>query len=135
MLLLPLILAAALTTPATPTPGYAEALARAERYEKQFSEFRIKTLFGMLGPHIPELVNRCSPGPRPTKREFKLILSYADGRFAKVETDNADPAAACFQAALAELTYPAPPVPDFAEEMTMVLEADDARPPGAPDKH
>jgi hypothetical protein len=143
---LTLILVAALSMALAPAPtaGFDEALARAKRYEKQFNDFRMDRFYAVVGQAMANLGQACI-GDEPIKaeRDFIIVVSYRDGRFDKVETDNADPAAACYQAALAKLDYPAPPVADFAEELEMHLMPDDAPIPGRappadagkPDRH
>lgn len=120
---------------ATPTPGFAEAEARSERYADQFNDYRIGQFYGVLGPLMQGIADRCPIEPPKAERRFKLVVSFAGGKLAGVETDNADPIAACYQAELARVSYPAPPVPDFAERITMVMMPEGAEPPKQTDRH
>ena len=139
-----MLLAAALASiqPGVPTPGFDEALARSKRYEKQYDDFRMVKFYAVVGQAMANFGKDCvGDDPIETERAFTLVVSYRDGRFDKVETDNTDPAAACFQEKLSQLSYPAPPVPDFAEEIHMRLmpgdgpEPGQAPPPEKPGKH
>lgn len=141
-----MIFAAALASsqPGVPTPGFDEALTRAKRYEKQFDDFRMGRFYGVVGPALADFGKECLGRETfEVEKRFVMVVSYQDGRFDSVETDNADPAAACFREKLSTLSYPSPPVPDFAEQMNMNLEPRGAPEPGQgpaspeakPDRH
>ena len=122
-----LILAAASTvTLATPLPpaaglAYAEAYERAERYERTDNgamQYRAGVLYPWLGPSIPRILDACVPKPKPADLPlFTLVLSFRDGKFDAVLSSSDDAVAQCIVAKMTPLAWPAPPFPDFAEQM------------------
>jgi hypothetical protein len=122
-----LILAAASSvTQATPLPppaglAYAEAYERAERYERTDNgamQYRAGVLYPWLGPNIPRILDTCAPRPKPADLPvFTLVLSYRDGRFDALQSSSDHPVAQCIVKQMSTLAWPAPPFPDFAEQM------------------
>ena len=64
--------------------AYAEALARAERYEKdpKAQMYRLNQLYPPLGKAMPAIFQACAPGETTTGRpNFTVVLSFKAGAF------------------------------------------------------
>jgi len=101
-----------------PGLGYAEAKARAERYEADLPSqtYRRSVLDPLLTPKTKALFSRCYPASVGRRMTFTLIVSFKDTKFDRVERDSEDPVARCMADAFAEIRWPKPPHDDFAEE-------------------
>ncbi|MDP1737173.1 MAG: hypothetical protein Q8L23_07015 [Caulobacter sp.] len=130
-----LILAAAassvLLAPPPPAAGlaYAEAFARAQRYEETDNGamlYRARVLYPWLGPNIPRILDACLPTPRPADlpARFTLVLSFKKGRFEALLSDSDHPVAQCLVKQMTPMLWPAPPFDDFAEEMRFDLKGE-----------
>jgi hypothetical protein len=102
--------------------GFGEALARAERYDKdpKAEAFRANTLDGFLDGRMEPLFAKCEAGMTAPQR-FTLVISFKAGRFDRIERNDDGPVAQCMADAFETFPYPAPPYDDFAEEVRMTL--------------
>jgi hypothetical protein len=102
--------------------GFAEALSRAERYETdaKAQAWRAEKLNPFLNARIGPVFDRCEAGMSSAQR-FTLVVSFKAGRFDRVEANDDGPVAQCAAAAFTAFPWPAPPYPDFAEEVRMNL--------------
>jgi hypothetical protein len=103
--------------------GFAEALARAERYEDdaKAQAWRAETLTPFLNTRMTPVFTRCEAG-MTTPQRFTLVVSFKGGRFDRVEANDDGPVARCMADAFSAFPYPAPPYDDFAEEMRLDLQ-------------
>lgn len=103
--------------------GFAEALARAERYEEdaKAQAWRNDKLNPFLNARMAPIFTRCEAGMTAPQR-FTLVVSFKGGRFDRVEANDDGPVARCMVDAFSAFPYPAPPYDDFAEEMRLNLE-------------
>ncbi|MDP1736655.1 MAG: hypothetical protein Q8L23_04360, partial [Caulobacter sp.] len=102
-----LILAAAassvLLAPPPPPPAaglaYAEAFARAQRYEETDNGavlYRTRVLYPWLGPNLPRIIDACLPSPKPADLPlFTIVLSFQKGKFEALLSDSDHPVAQC----------------------------------------
>ena len=130
-----LILAASsvlLATPAPPPPAaglaYAEAFARAQRYEETDNGamlYRTKVLYPWLMPNLPRILDACLPSPKPADLPlFTLVVSFQKGKFEALLSDSEHPVAQCIVKQMTPMLWPAPPFDDFAEEMRFDLKGE-----------
>jgi hypothetical protein len=103
--------------------GFAEALARAQRYEDDakaqvYRDGPLKT--ALAGP-IQSIFARCYPDSDRRTLNFSLVLSFKAGAFDRVESNSDDRVADCMTRAFSGLSYGKPPYEDFAEEIHMEL--------------
>ncbi len=123
---LPLLASAAVLFAISPDTAlsYAEALARAERYEKdsRAQMYRLNQLYPPLGKAMPAIFQACAPGETATGRpDFTVVLSFKGGAFEAIRNTSDHPIALCVAEKMAALKYPAPPYPDFAEEIHLKM--------------
>jgi len=104
--------------------AYAEALARAERYEKdpKAQMYRLNQLYPPLGKAMPAIFQACAPGETTTGRpNFTVVLSFKAGAFDAIRHTSDHPIAQCVAERMAALKYAPPPFPDFAEEIHLKM--------------
>ena len=122
MILPVLAAAAAILFAAAPDTAlsYAEAMARAQKYEKdsQAQMYRLNQLYPPLGKAMPAIFNACAPDTTTTgKPDFTVVLSFKGGAFEAVRNTSDHPIALCVVEKMSALKYAPPPYPDFAEEI------------------
>ena len=106
--------------------AYAEALARAERYEKDPAAERYRTTVMQppLRGGMPPILDACSAGTNLSARpNFTVVVSFKGGKFEAVRHTSDHPVAQCIAERMSRLAWPAPPYPDFAEEFHLELAA------------
>lgn len=103
--------------------AYAEAKARAEKYEDDAvaRNWRATQMGPVLQKAITPILDACVPVNSANKPNFSVVVSYRTGTLDSVRFTSDDPRAACIADRLAGLTWPAPPYPDFAEEIHLNL--------------
>lgn len=104
--------------------AYAEALARAQKYEKdaRAQMYRLNQLYPPLGKAMPAIFEACAPGEVTTGRpDFTVVLSFKGGAFEAVRNTSDHPIALCVAGKMAALKYAPPPYPDFAEEIHLKM--------------
>lgn len=103
--------------------AYAEALSRAERYEDDAAarNWRATQMNPALQKAIGPILDACVPLNATHKPDFSVVLSFKAGAFEAVRFTADEPMAACIVDRLAVLKWPAPPHPDFAEEIHLDL--------------
>ena len=103
--------------------AYAEALARAERYEDDPAarNWRATQMNPVLQKAIGPILDACVPLNATHKPDFSLVVSFRAGVFEAVRFTADEPMATCIVDRLAVLKWPAPPKPDFAEEIHLTL--------------
>jgi len=106
--------------------AYAEALARAERYDKDpaAEQYRTTILSPVFGKAMPAIFDACAPGASPTGRpDFTVVLSFKAGRFEAVRHTSDHPTAQCVTERMSRIDWPKPPAPDFAEKINIRMGA------------
>ena len=104
--------------------AYAEAMARAAKYEKdpQAQMYRLNRLYPPLAKAMPPIFEACAPGATTTGRPtFTVVLSFKAGAFDAVRHTSDHPIAQCVAARMGNLKYAPPPFPDFAEEIHLKM--------------
>lgn len=103
--------------------AYAEALARAEKYEDDAAarNWRATQMEPALKNAVSPMLQACVPLHATTKPNFSVVLSFKAGAFETVRFTTDDPMAICIVDRLAAVKWPAPPHPDFAEEIHLDL--------------
>ncbi|ATQ44435.1 hypothetical protein [Caulobacter mirabilis] len=104
--------------------AYAEARVRAEKYEDDpaATRYRETILQPVLGKSVRGIFDACGQGATPAGRpNFSVILSFKGGKLDAVRQTTDNPVAQCVADRLARLDYPAPPYPDFAEELHLEM--------------
>jgi hypothetical protein len=124
--ILPALTAAVAMFAAAPDTAlaYAEAMARAEKYEKdpQAQMYRLNQLYPPLGKAMPGVFQACAPAEMTTgKPNFTVVLSFKAGAFEAIRNTSDHPVAQCVVEKMSALKYPAPPFPDFAEEIHLKM--------------
>lgn len=129
-----LILAASASVALAPPPpqaaglAYAEAFARAQRYEETDNGamlYRTKVLYPWLMPNLPRILDACLPSPKPADLPlFTIVLSFQKGKFEALLSDSDHPVAQCLVKQMTPMLWPAPPFDDFAEEMRFDLKGE-----------
>ncbi|MES2033846.1 MAG: hypothetical protein V4466_06700 [Pseudomonadota bacterium] len=102
--------------------AYAEASARAERYEDDAAARRYRDT--VLGPvfskAMPAIFEACAPGTSATGRpDFTVVLSFKAGKFETVRHVSDHPTAQCVVERMNRVDWPTPPSPDFAEKINI----------------
>ena len=124
-MILPALIAVSVLAAAPDTAlAYAEALARAERYEKdpQAQMYRLNRLYPPLAKAMPPIFEACAPGAATTGRpNFTVVLSFKAGAFDAVRHTSDHPIAQCVAGKMGSLKYAPPPFPDFAEEIHLKM--------------
>lgn len=104
--------------------AYAEAMARAEKYEKdpQAQMYRLNRLYPPLAKAMPAIFQACAPGATATgKPDFTVVLSFKAGAFDAIRHTSDHPIAQCVAGRMGALKYAPPPFPDFAEEIHLKM--------------
>jgi hypothetical protein len=119
------VLSAAFLYAASPDTvlAYAEAKARADRYEADpaANNWRATQMTPVLTAMVPPMLDACVPLNATRKPDFTVILSFKAGAFEAVRFTADDPMAACIVDRLSAAKWPAPPHPNFAEEIHLNL--------------
>jgi hypothetical protein len=104
--------------------AYAEAMARAETYEKdsQAQMYRLNRLYPPLAKAMPPIFEACAPGANTAGRpDFTVVLSFKAGAFEAIRHTSDHPIAQCVAGRMGGLKYAPPPFPDFAEEIHLKM--------------
>lgn len=104
--------------------AYAEAMARAEKYEQdpQAQMYRLNRLYPPLAKAMPAIFQACAPGEAAAgKPNFTVVLSFKAGAFEAVRHTSDHPIAQCVAGKMSALKYAPPPFPDFAEEVHLKM--------------
>ena len=104
--------------------AYAEAMARAEKYEKdsQAQMYRLNRLYPPLAKAMPPIFEACAPGANTAGRpDFTVVLSFKAGAFEAIRHTSNHPIAQCVAGRMGSLKYAPPPFPDFAEEIHLKM--------------
>lgn len=104
--------------------AYAEAMARAEKYETdpQAQMYRLNRLYPPLAKAMPAIFEACAPGEAAAgKPDFTVVLSFKAGAFDAVRHTSDHPIAQCVAGKMGALKYAPPPFPDFAEEIHLKM--------------
>lgn len=124
-MILPALIAVSVLAAAPDTAlAYAEAMARAEKYETdpQAQMYRLNRLYPPLGKAMPSIFEACAPGATSTgKPNFTVVLSFKAGAFDAVRHTSDHPIAQCVAGKMGALKYAPPPFPDFAEEIHLKM--------------
>lgn len=124
-MILPALIAVSVLAAAPDTAlAYAEAMARAERYEKdpQAQMYRLNRLYPPLAKAMPAIFQACAPGATATgKPNFTVVLSFKAGAFDAIRHTSDHPIAQCVAGKMGALKYAPPPFPDFAEEVHLKM--------------
>jgi len=102
--------------------AYAEAQARAERYEDNAAahQYRDTILGPVFDKTMPAIFEACAPGTSATGRpDFTVVLSFKAGRFETVRHVSDHPTAQCVVERMNRVDWPTPPAPDFAEKINI----------------
>lgn len=121
-MILPALTASLMMFAAAPDTAlaYAEALARAEKYEADATAttWRSTQLGPLLSKAMPKIFESCAPGENTTGRpNFTVVLSFKGSAFEAVRSTSDVPIAQCVVGKMSVLKWPTPPKPDFAEEL------------------
>ncbi len=124
-MILPALIAVSVLAAAPDTAlAYAEAMARAEKYETdpQAQMYRLNRLYPPLARAMPTIFQACAPGETATgKPDFTVVLSFKAGAFDAVRHTSDHPIAQCVAGKMGALKYAPPPFPDFAEEIHLKM--------------
>lgn len=124
-MILPILIAVSVLAAAPDTAlAFAEAMARAEKYEKdpQAQMYRLNRLYPPLAKAMPPIFEACAPGVTTTGRpNFTVVLSFKAGAFDAVRHTSDHPIAQCVAGKMGSLKYAPPPFPDFAEEVHLKM--------------
>ncbi len=124
-MILPALIAVSVLAAAPDTAlAYAEAMARAEKYETdpQAQMYRLNRLYPPLTKAMPAIFQACAPGEAAAgKPNFTVVLSFKAGAFDAVRHTSDHPIAQCVAGKMGALKYAPPPFPDFAEEIHLKM--------------
>ncbi|MDP2259258.1 MAG: hypothetical protein Q8J89_06035 [Caulobacter sp.] len=124
-MILPALIAVSVLAAAPDTAlAFAEAMARAKKYDKdpQAQMYRLNRLYPPLTKAMPPIFEACAPGATTTGRpNFTVVLSFKAGAFDAIRHTSDHPIAQCVAGKMANLKYAPPPFPDFAEEIHLKM--------------